>query len=92
MLWSDYIRPEEKSILLNFPNTFAELFDNSKVGYTGGIGFDTGWQVTLGINYTYFSDVNSSIIIDNNLSYGFDYRKHYVMVNATWNFVKEGWY
>lgn len=91
LLWSDFLRPEKESVLLNFPKTFAGLFDNSKLGYTGGIGFDVGWQVTLGVNYTYFADVKSSIIIDNNVNYGFDYRKHYIMVNATWNFVKRGW-
>jgi hypothetical protein len=91
LLFSDYVRPEEKSVLLHLPKTFTELFSDTKVGYTGGIGFDVGWQVTLGVNYTYFADVNSSIVIDNNVNYAFDYRKHYLMVNATWNFIKEGW-
>ncbi|MGB0863278.1 MAG: outer membrane protein [Saprospiraceae bacterium] len=89
--WSDFFRPEEESLLKNLPENFIDIFNDSQIGYTGGIGFDINWQVTLGINYTYFSGVKSSIVIDNNVNYNFDYRKHYIMVNATWNFIKKGW-
>ena len=46
--WSDFFRPEEESLLKNLPENFIDIFNDSQIGYTGGIGFDIDWQVDTG--------------------------------------------
>ena len=91
LVWSDFFRPEEQNVFLNFPSQLNEVFSNNKFGYRVGIGMDFSWQATIEFNYTYYSNFSNRIIIDNNVNYDFDYQPHSFTVNFSWNFVQRGW-
>ena len=88
VLGANYFQHEKENVFLAFDEKFMDIFRNKSYGYRIGLGFDIENAATISVSYTNFQNVQSSIVIYNKIDYDFDFRKHQIMVNFNWNFIK----
>ena len=88
ILGANYFQHEKENIFLSFDEKFVDIFKDKNYGYRIGLGLDLEKKSTLSLSYTNFQNAQSSIVLKETIDYDFEFRRHQVMINFNWNFIK----
>lgn len=89
VLGSNYFQHEKENAFLAFDEKFADIFRNRNFGYRVGAGFDLENSTTISLSYTNFQNIQNSVVVYNKIDYDFEFREHQIMVNFSWNFIRD---